>query len=111
MKYHEPINVISPKDFIKIIDIVEEGDESSYSIALIEWEGIKQLAIRWNVARREWDDIDKVEERKICVGMPSSHGYPVWFVLPKMFMNNVLEKADTKLIKIIENLLNETKNK
>jgi len=95
MRFYEAIEVVSPKDFIHIIEVIDNGEEDSYALAIIDWEGEKQLAIRWNVARREWDDPEKINERKTCVGMPSSHGYPVWFVLPNEFLSEIMDKNST----------------
>lgn len=85
MKYYDPNSVQSPKDYIENVTVLFDGGPESFSIAFLEWEGGEAYAIRWNIARREWDDTDKIRETKICVGMPSSHGYPVWFVLPSEF--------------------------
>ena len=82
MNYIRPNQVTSPQDYISNIRVLHDGGEGSFSIAMIEWEGNDCFAIRWNVARREWDDPEKQNGNKQCVGMPSSHGYPVWFVLP-----------------------------
>lgn len=106
MKYYKPVEVTSPKDFIKIIEILDEGDEDSYAIAIIEWEGIKQVGIRWNVARREWNETEKINERKTCVGMPSSHGYPVWFILPDTFLFSLLNKTNVTLTNKVLEILN-----
>jgi hypothetical protein len=83
MIYVNPNAVKSPSDFIENIQVIFDGGENSYSLAKAEWEGRECFAIRWNVARREYDDPEKQADRKICIGMPSSHGYPVWFILPE----------------------------
>ncbi len=85
MRYFNPINVISPQAYVEVLEVLFDGGEESFSIARINWDGSECLAIRWNIAAPEWDVPDKITEKKICVGMPSSHGYPVWFVLPKEF--------------------------
>lgn len=98
MKYFNPHDVLSPKEFIEIINILYDGGAESFSLARILWEGGEGYAIRWNVARREWDDPDKINGTKDCVGMPSSHGYPVWFVLPlefDEFIPELLKKIKT----------------
>ena len=80
--YHLPHTILSPKDFVDNVRIIFDGGETSYSLAIIEWEGVDRLAMRWNVARREYDQIQKQNGTIKSVGMPSSRGYPVWFVLP-----------------------------
>ncbi len=90
MRYINPSKVLSPRDFIEIIEILHDGGENSFSLAKISWEGNVGFAMRWNVARREWNDPEKKAEIKECVGMPSSHGYPVWFVIPNEFKDSIL---------------------
>jgi hypothetical protein len=82
MKYYKPEDVTSPADFIESVTVIHDGGANSFSVAKISWEGQECIGIRWNVARREHDDPEKKNGNQICVGMPSSHGYPVWFVLP-----------------------------
>lgn len=87
MNYTSPGTITSPRDYISNIRVIFDGGEASFSLAKLDWEGKPCFAMRWNVARREWDDIEKSSGKKVCVGMPSSHGYPVWFVLPDTFIN------------------------
>jgi hypothetical protein len=82
MRYITPQNVTSPRDFVQNVQILFDGGNESFSIARLEWEGGSCIGIRWNIARREWDDPSKQSDERECVGMPSSRGYPVWFVLP-----------------------------
>lgn len=81
-KYPPPGTVLSPRDFVDSVNVIHDDGAASYSLAEIEWEGKKCIAIRWNVARREQDDPNKQSGAKMSVGMPSSHGIPVWFILP-----------------------------
>ncbi len=85
MNYKNPAHVNSPQDYVTDVRVVYDGrgndPEKSFSIAWIKWEGTDCLAIRWNVAIREFDDPAK-QKGKQCVGVPASRGYPVWFVLP-----------------------------
>ncbi len=83
MNYINPNQVISPQEYISNIRILHDGGNDSFSLARVEWEGEDCFAIRWNIARREWDDPEKQIDRKQCIGMPSSHGYPIWFILPE----------------------------
>ena len=82
MIYTAPENVRSPRDFVRNLEVIFDGGEEGFSLARLNWEASPCYAIRWNIARREWDDEEKISERKRCVGMPTSRGYPVWFVLP-----------------------------
>ena len=74
MTYTLPQAVTSPRDYIKKIHVIHDGGDRGYSVAKLEWE-----------------DPDKVSGQKVCVGMPSSHGYPVWFVLPEDILNKESE--------------------
>lgn len=87
MRYTLPHAVTSPQDYVNDVNVIYDGGEEGYSVAKILWEDEPCLAIRWNVARREFEDPEKVSGEKVCVGMPSSHGYPVWFVLPEEILN------------------------
>lgn len=100
MKYAPPNTVTSPQDYITNIRVIFDGGEDSVSIAKLDWEGVTRIAMRWNVARREWDDPEKQSGKKVCVGMPSSHGFPVWFVLPDDFFSK-----DSEMRKLIESQL------
>ena len=96
MNYPSPNTVISPQDYISNVRVIYDGGESSFSLARLDWEDEPRVAMRWNVARREWDDPEKTSGRKKCVGMPSSHGYPVWFVIPDELLDR--DSAICKLL-------------
>ena len=83
MKYYAPNDVTSPKDCVRNIEVLYDGGDDFVSVASLDWKRIPSIAMRWNVAQREWNDSEKKKGKKECVGMPSSHGYPVWFILPK----------------------------
>ncbi len=86
MNYFKTKDVISPKDAITdIVEILDDGD-SSISIAKMKWFGKEVFGMRWNVGMREWDDLDK-QNGKICLGVPTSHAKPTWFILPEEFLN------------------------
>lgn len=90
MRYWDPQKVTSPKSFVKKVKVIFDGGETSYSLAEVTWEDQEtpSIGIRWNVARREWDDLNKLNGNKIAVGMPTSRGWPVWFILPDdIFLN------------------------
>ena len=83
MKYNHPEKVRSPRGYAKHIKPLYDGGEEGISIAILEnCDGNHNIGIRWNVSEKEWDDRQKVEEKKACVGMPQSRGYSVWFILP-----------------------------
>lgn len=83
MKYNHPSDVRSPRGYAKNIKPLYDGGEEGISIAILEnSNGNHNIGIRWNVSEKEWDDRQKVEERKPCVGMPQSRGFSLWFILP-----------------------------
>lgn len=94
MRYSAPADVISPRDFVRNVRVIFDGGEESFSLAVLDWEGVTCFGIRWNVARREWDDPTKANEERECVGMPSSRGYPVWFILPNQIADGSWNLAD-----------------
>lgn len=81
MKYKDPKKVCSPKDAVSDLDVIYDGGDSSVSVAKLKWYGDQKTGIRWNVGMREWNDPSK-KAGKECVGVPSSRGYPTWFVIP-----------------------------
>lgn len=88
MKYHSPQTVTSPRDYVSNVRVIYDGGDGSFSVAKIDWEGQPCLVMRWNVARREWHDAKKVAGNKTCAGMPTSRGYPVWFVIPDELLDS-----------------------
>lgn len=97
MNYYKPKDVISPKDAITdIIEILDDGD-SSISIAKMKWYGKEVFGMRWNVGMREWDNIEK-QKGKICLGVPTSHAKPTWFIIPDALLDK-----NSELWKKIEN--------
>jgi hypothetical protein len=100
MKYYNPADVISPKEFVSNVRVLYDGKAEGISIAKINWSGNDCLAIRWNISRREWDEPKKIKEEVICKGMPTSRGIPVWLVLP----GEVFE-GDSDIYRIIKNNL------
>ena len=83
MKYNHPEQVRSPRGYAKKIKPLYDGGEDGCSFAILEdSNGNKNIGIRWNISENEWYDKQKTEERKVCVGMPQSRGYSVWFILP-----------------------------
>ena len=64
MKYFPPIKVISPTDYVSNVKVLYDGGDDSVSVASLEWEGNPCIAMRWNIARREWDDSEKIKNKK-----------------------------------------------
>jgi len=93
--YHDPATVICPKKIIKKVDILYNGKESGFSLAVIDWEGTDHIGIRWNVAIKEQTDIEKQAGKIKCDGSPSLHGVPSWFIFPRELFNPALFDKDS----------------
>jgi hypothetical protein len=96
MIHTPPNDVESPVPLVKNIRVIYDGGvnrETCFSVAELDWDGDRCLAIRWNVSHKEWDVPVKASDQVVCRGMPTSHGVPIWFVLPDEFRECVLARA------------------
>lgn len=81
--YRNPRLINSPRQHLQVVKIIFDGGvEPGYSIAIVKWDGVPSIAIRWNVTDNEFYDAEKVKENIECVGNPQSRGVPTWFLLP-----------------------------
>lgn len=87
MLYHKPEEVRNPKRFIKDLTVLYDGKEDGFSLAVINWEGLDHIGIRWNIAIKERGDTAKQNDEIICHGSPSLNGIPSWFILPRELFN------------------------
>ena len=92
MRYRNPHQVTSPRDFLEVIEIIHDGGDKGASIARINWEGNPAIGVRWNIARSEYEDESKKFGQRECNGMPSCYGHPQWFVMPEELLDR---KSDT----------------
>lgn len=111
MNYNHPNQVRSPRGYAKHIKPLYDGGEDGFSIAILEnCDGNHNVGIRWNVSEKEWYDKRKTEEGMLCVGMPQSRGYSVWFILPdtswqfvpQMIKEEILKNYKQNMVKISE---------
>lgn len=111
MNYNHPEQVRSPRGYAKHIKPLYDGGEEGCSIAILEdYNGYKNIGIRWNVSEKEWEDSRKTEKGMTCVGMPQSRGYSVWFILPdtswqfvpQMIKEEINQRGKQNLINISE---------
>ena len=111
MKYNHPHQVRSPRGYAKHIQPLYDGGEEGFSIAILEdCDGNHNVGIRWNVSEKEWGDKAKIRKEKVCVGMPQSRGYSVWFILPdtswqfvpQMIKEEILKNDKRNLVNISE---------
>lgn len=77
---HEVMSVKSPRSRVggpyKIVKICDKGD---YAIVTLYWDENPALGIRW---------FDKYP------GMPASHGYRTWFIIPSGLWNAIIPTLD-----------------
>jgi hypothetical protein len=91
MRYIRPQDVTAPKSHLELIRILDEGGEGTTAVGLGWWHEKKRgkprsrvvLLLRWN----GWND--PIGEESV-VGVPSSRGYPTWFVLEEKFYEPIL---------------------
>ena len=53
--YIRPEDVLSPRDKVKNLEIIRNNDKEDYSIALLEYDGIECVGVRWNTTNEEKD--------------------------------------------------------
>ena len=95
-KYHDPGAVISPKKFIRKVTVLYDGGANGFSLAVINWDGLDHIGIRWNVAIKERESTEKQCGQVICHGSPSLRGVPSWFILPRELFDPVLLSRDSR---------------
>lgn len=99
MKYTDPRTVLSPRKVISDLNVIHDGGEEGISVATMKWDGVDAIGIRWNIAMNEWDEPMKISEKKVCLGLPTSRAFPVWYILPS------LEKCSDEVKKIVKEKL------
>jgi hypothetical protein len=100
--YHDPATVTNPKKFIRKVDVLYNGKETGFSLAVINWEGTDHIGIRWNVSIKEQADIEKQKGERGSSGSPSLDGVPSWFILPRELFNPVLfDKEDNSFLNLV----------
>ena len=81
----EPENVVSPKKYWRLGEIVYKDSHNEWSAAEGQWEvngrWEDKLAIRWNGGDGE-------------LGNPQSRGLPTWFILPDELVTAVREEIE-----------------
>ncbi len=103
-RYHDPHTVVNPKRFINKVTVLYDGGDSGSSLAVIEWEGLEHLGIRWNVAFKEQSDAEKQAGRVMCDGSPAAGGVPSWFILPReLFSPELFDKDSEGFLSLVKN--------
>ena len=93
--YYNPLTINCPQDYVKMDRVIYDGTAQNgsedFSLALIFWDGLPTLAMRWNHTMREESDTDKKNNIKKCMGIPVSFAHPVWFVIPHAMHSAILD--------------------
>lgn len=95
--YHDPTTVQSPRKFIKKLDVLYDGGEEGFSLAMIDWEDLAHVGMRWNIAIKEREEEQKKTGELICCGSPATNGVPSWFILPRELFNPALFDKDSEM--------------
>ena len=101
--YHNPNTVTQPGNIISNITVLHDDGEKGFSLARLDCEGVQHMAMRWNVARKEYDDADKQAGKVKCTGAPSVHGVPSWFILPRELFDPAFMKNNNFLLDDLTN--------
>lgn len=93
--YYSPHTVVHPASIITHISVLYDGGATGFSLAMVVCEGFPHVAMRWNVANKEQQDLHKQKGRAICVGSPAVGAVPTWFILPRELFNPALFDKDS----------------
>ena len=69
------LKINSPRNSVNTHKVVYKNIEERWVIVALRWDGLPRLGIRWF-----WD----------TNGMPNSHGYSTWFLIPPSLNENIL---------------------
>lgn len=70
MSYRKAAEVTSPKDRLKILEVLWEGEAGDAAVIRCTWDGNEELGMRWNGFEGA------------PLGNPLSRVHPTWFILP-----------------------------
>lgn len=82
MGYRRPEEVVAPKAFWKLKQVLCNTGQDGWSVAEGYWHGRPQLAMRWN------GDDDSGSS-----GNPQSTGHPTWMIIPEELAPSIRQKA------------------
>jgi hypothetical protein len=84
--YHDPKNVLSPKERVKSVEVIFDAGpvDASWSVARLNWDDSPVVGIRWN------------GDSKSTKGLPQARGNPTWFVVPRELEGAVLNAAQER---------------
>lgn len=92
MGYVRPGDVTSPKSNLTLIAVLDEGSAGQSALAIGEWRENKRGRPRSHtVLLMRWNGFDEPVDDENEVGVPSSRGYPTWFVVPEKYYEVILQ--------------------
>jgi hypothetical protein len=83
MAYVNPETVLTPKNRIRSVQVLYNGGQHSWSLALVDFDDAERVGFRWNGA----DD-------ETGIGNPQSRGKPTWAILPPELASVVREQVE-----------------
>ncbi len=86
----DPNLVNSPRKHIKEVKVVFTNPSNTFSIAIIVYDNVNRVGIRWNGEKDE-------------KGYPQTFGRPTWFLLPKAVALAYAEKINNEQLKFTIN--------
>ncbi|EOJ8667008.1 hypothetical protein AB7250_07650 [Providencia stuartii] len=104
--YINPKDVLSPKGQVEILDIIFDSGRWGASVALLNYrdsigdEFEECIGMRWNGSLK---DNNK--------GTPLSRGYPIWFIIPDVFKDVIIEQALASAQNIVDSIVSEIRLK
>lgn len=93
--YHPPETVLNPAKYIRKTKVLYDGGDTGFSLAIIDWEGLEHMGMRWNVAFKEQCDVEKQNGNIRCHGSPALKGVPSWFILPRELFHPSLFNSES----------------
>ena len=80
-----------------------DGGVNGFSLARFRCDGTDHIGMRWNVARKEYDDPEKQAGNIKCLGTPSVKGVPSWFILPReLFHPDLFDKNNMQFLNVLQ---------
>jgi hypothetical protein len=81
MSYLHPEEVLSPKNRVRVVEVIHDPGENRMSVARILWDGEEVIATRWNGSAGQ------------PLGNPVSRGHATWFVVDDYAASSVEQAA------------------
>lgn len=83
MAYVKPETVLTPRNRIHSVQVIYNGGQRSWSLALVDFDEEERIGFRWNGA-----------EDEPGIGNPQSRGKPTWAILPPELADVVRQRVE-----------------